>query len=174
MRSRCSAWTWPAGWRSMPAHRRAASPIACSSPARRGVYAVDVGYGQLDYRLRSDPRVVTIERTNLRYLAALPEPVDVATLDLSFISLTKVLWPVRSLLREGGQVVALVKPQFEAGRAEVGRGGIVRDPLVHAAVIGRVTIWAVDHGYRVCGLTTSPIRGADGNREFFLLLQRTP
>jgi 23S rRNA (cytidine1920-2'-O)/16S rRNA (cytidine1409-2'-O)-methyltransferase len=136
------------------------------------VYAVDVGYGQLDYRLRTDPRVVVMERTNLRYLAGLPEPLDIATLDLSFISLTKVLEPVRRLLRPGGLVLALVKPQFEARPEEVGRGGVVRDPLVHAAALGRVTAWAVNHGYRVRGLITSPVRGADGNREFFLLLQR--
>jgi 23S rRNA (cytidine1920-2'-O)/16S rRNA (cytidine1409-2'-O)-methyltransferase len=136
------------------------------------VYAVDVGYGQLDYRLRTDPRVVVMERTNLRHLTGLPEPVDIATLDLSFISLTKVLEPVRRLLRPGGLVVALVKPQFEARPEEVGRGGVVRDPLVHAAVLGRVAAWAVNHGFRVRGLTTSPVRGADGNREFFLLLQR--
>lgn len=139
----------------------------------RQVYAVDVGYGQLDYRLRTDPRVTAIERTNLRYLESLPEPVDIATLDLSFISLTKVLERVRALLRPGGLVVALVKPQFEAGRAEVGKGGIVRDPLVHAAVIGRLAAWAVRHGFRIRGLTTSPIRGAEGNREFLLLLEKT-
>jgi 23S rRNA (cytidine1920-2'-O)/16S rRNA (cytidine1409-2'-O)-methyltransferase len=140
----------------------------------RRVYAVDVGYGHLDYRLRTDPRVTVMERTNLRFLAALPEPVDVATLDLSFISLTKVLERVRALLRPGGRVVALVKPQFEARRAEVGKGGIVRDPRVHAAAIGRVVGWAVRHGFRVRGLTTSPLRGADGNREFFLLLEKEP
>ncbi len=137
------------------------------------VYAVDVGYGQIDARLRADPRVRLLERTNLRYLASLPEPVALATLDLSFISLTKVLEPVRRLLVAGGLVVALVKPQFEAGRQEVGRGGIVRDPLVHAAVLGRVAAWAVRNGYRVRGLARSPIRGTDGNREFFLLLTTT-
>jgi 23S rRNA (cytidine1920-2'-O)/16S rRNA (cytidine1409-2'-O)-methyltransferase len=144
--------------------------VLLRSGARR-VYAVDVGYGQLDYRLRIDPRVTVLERTNLRYLASLPEPVDVATLDLSFISLTKVLERVRALLRPGGYVVALVKPQFEAGKADVGKGGIVRDPLVHAAVLGRLAAWCVAHGFRVRNLTTSPIRGAEGNREFFLLLQ---
>jgi 23S rRNA (cytidine1920-2'-O)/16S rRNA (cytidine1409-2'-O)-methyltransferase len=136
------------------------------------VYAVDVGYGQIDVRLRADPRVVAMERTNLRYLEALPEPVDLATLDLSFISLTKVLGAVRGMLASDGMVVALVKPQFEARRGEVGRGGLVRDPLTHAAVIGRVASWAVAHGFRVRGLTTSPIRGADGNREFLMLLHR--
>lgn len=137
----------------------------------RRVYAVDVGYGQIDHRLRTDPRVVVMERTNLRYLTALPEAMDLATLDLSFISLTKVLGAVRGLLKPGGRVVALVKPQFEARRGEVGRGGVVRDPLVHAAVLGRVAWWAITHGFGVEGLTTSPIRGSDGNREFFLLLR---
>jgi 23S rRNA (cytidine1920-2'-O)/16S rRNA (cytidine1409-2'-O)-methyltransferase len=138
----------------------------------RKVYAVDVGYGQMDYRLRTDPRVVMMERTNLRYLSSLPEPIDIATLDLSFISLTKVLGALRGLLAPDGRVIALVKPQFEARRAEVGKGGVVRDPLVHAAVLGRVAWRAANHGYRVEGLTTSPLRGADGNREFFLLLRR--
>ncbi len=136
----------------------------------RRIYAVDVGYGQLDYRLRADPRVAPVERTNVRYLTSLPEPIDLATLDVSFISLTKVLDAVRRLLTPDGRVVALVKPQFEARRDEVGRGGIVRDPLIHAAVLGRVAWWCVTHGFRVSGLTTSPIRGADGNREFFVLL----
>ncbi len=136
----------------------------------RRVYAVDVGYGQIDLRLRNDPRVHLMERTNLRYVDSLPEPVQIATLDLSFISLTKVLGPVRRLLAPGGLVLALVKPQFEAGKGEVGRGGIVRDPLMHAAVLGRVALYAIRNGFRVRGLTTSPIRGASGNREFFLLL----
>lgn len=136
------------------------------------VYAVDVGYGQIDVRLRADPRVVVMERTNLRYVESLPEPVDLATLDLSFISLTKVLGAVRGLLAPGGHVIALVKPQFEARRGEVGKGGVVRNPLTHAAVIGRVAAWAVEHGFRVAGLTTSPIRGADGNREFLMHLVR--
>jgi 23S rRNA (cytidine1920-2'-O)/16S rRNA (cytidine1409-2'-O)-methyltransferase len=138
----------------------------------RRVYAVDVGYGQLDARLRADPRVVVMERTNLRHLQSLPELVDLAALDLSFISLTKVLRVVWGLLVPGGYVVALVKPQFEARRGEVGKGGLVRDPLIHAAVLGRVAGWAVGHGFRVRGLTISPLRGADGNREFLLLLQR--
>lgn len=138
----------------------------------RRVYAVDVGYGQLDYRLRRDPRVVVLERTNARYLEGLPEPVDVATVDVSFISVEKVLPAVRRLLRPGGHVVVLVKPQFEAGREEVGRTGVVRDPLVHAKVIGRVAAWALDHGFRYRGLTASPILGAEGNREFLLWLAK--
>jgi len=136
------------------------------------VYAVDGGYGQLDYRLRNDPRVAVLERTNLRDLPPLPEPVDVATVDVAFISLTKVLPAVVRALRPGGMIVALVKPQFEAGRKEVGRGGVVRDPQIHAAVIGRVAAWATSAGLRVRGLTASPLLGPAGNREFFLLLQK--
>lgn len=137
------------------------------------VYAVDVGYGQLDYRLRADPRITVVERTNIRYLEALPGGVraDLATIDVSFISLTKVLEPVARLLRPGSPVVALVKPQFEARREEVRRGGVVRDPQVHAAVLGRVAAWAVERGFRVRGLTASPVLGPAGNREFFLLFR---
>ncbi len=136
------------------------------------VYAVDVGYGQLDWRLRSDPRVVVMERVNLRELAALPEPMDLATLDLSFISLRLVLGPVWGLLRPGGEVVALVKPQFEAGRQRVGRGGVVREPAVHAAVLDEVLGWAAAHGYAVQGLTASPIKGPAGNVEFLAHLAK--
>lgn len=137
------------------------------------VYAVDVGYGQLDYRLRRDPRVTVLERTNIRHLDALPGGVraGVATIDVSFISLTKVLEPVARLLEPEAPIVALVKPQFEARREEVRRGGVVRDPQVHAAVLGRVAAWAVQRGFRVRGLTTSPLLGPAGNREFFLLLR---
>jgi 23S rRNA (cytidine1920-2'-O)/16S rRNA (cytidine1409-2'-O)-methyltransferase len=136
------------------------------------IYAVDVGYGQIDYRLRIDPRVILLERTNVRYLASLPEPIDIATIDVSFISLTKVLDAVRALLRPHGDIVALVKPQFEAGRREVGRGGIVRDVQTHARVIGRIASWATRHGLRVRGLTASPILGGEGNREFLIWLRR--
>jgi 23S rRNA (cytidine1920-2'-O)/16S rRNA (cytidine1409-2'-O)-methyltransferase len=135
------------------------------------VYAVDVGYGQLDYRLRNDPRVVVMERVNARYPFRLPEMVDLATLDLSFISLQKVVPNVSGMVRGGGRLLALVKPQFEAGRREVGRGGVVKDPLVHASVLGRFLCWAVDRGFGLEGLVASPLRGADGNREFFVLLR---
>jgi 23S rRNA (cytidine1920-2'-O)/16S rRNA (cytidine1409-2'-O)-methyltransferase len=138
----------------------------------RRVYAVDVGYGQLDWRLRQDPRVVVMERTNLRQLGGLPEPIDLATLDLSFISLRLVLEPVRRLLQPTGEVVALVKPQFEAGRGQVGRGGVVRDPAVHRAVLADVLGWAAGHGYVVRGLTASPLRGPAGNVEFVAHLVR--
>jgi 23S rRNA (cytidine1920-2'-O)/16S rRNA (cytidine1409-2'-O)-methyltransferase len=138
------------------------------------VYAIDVGYGVMDYRLRIDPRVVLMERTNARHLAALPEPVDLAVIDVSFISLTKVLPAVRRLLRDDGEVVALIKPQFEAHRAEVGRGGIVRDRETHARVIGRVAAWCATNGLRVRGLTISPILGGEGNREFLIRLRKDP
>ena len=138
------------------------------------VYAVDVGRGQLDWRLRRDPRVVVLEGVNARYPYNLPEAVDLATVDVSFISLTKVLPETARHLKPGGRIVALVKPQFEARREEVGRGGVVRDPLVHAAVLGRMARWCGEHRFRVRGLTASPILGDAGNREFFLLLQPDP
>lgn len=133
------------------------------------VYAVDVAYGQLDYKLRQDPRVIVIERTNIRELGALPERPDVASIDVSFIGLENVLPRVVELLRPGGHVVALVKPQFQARRDEVRRGGVVKDPLVHAAVLGRIVAWAAGQGLRFGGLTLSPLRGPAGNKEFFVL-----
>ena len=135
------------------------------------VHAVDVGYGQLDYRLRIDPRVVVMERVNAHYPFSLPEPVDLATIDLSFISLEKVVPNVARLVRHGAKMVCLVKPQFEAGRDQVRKGGLVKDPLVHARVLGRFVSWAIKTGFRIGGLTPSPILGASGNREFFVLLK---
>jgi 23S rRNA (cytidine1920-2'-O)/16S rRNA (cytidine1409-2'-O)-methyltransferase len=136
----------------------------------RRVYAVDVGYGQLDYRLRQDPRVVVMERVNARYSLKLPELVDVATADVSFISLEKVLPTVAGLVKSKGPLIALVKPQFEAGKEQVSKGGLVKDPLIHASVLGRFIDWAVDHGFRLGGLVASPILGAEGNKEFLVLL----
>ncbi|MGI8871859.1 MAG: TlyA family RNA methyltransferase [Candidatus Limnocylindria bacterium] len=136
----------------------------------RVVYAVDVGRGQLSERLRRDPRVVSMERTDLRRLTALPEAVALATLDLSFISLRLVLPAVRQLLAEGGVVIALVKPQFEAGREAVPRGGVVRDPAVHRAVLERLAADAVSAGLHPVGLMRSPITGAQGNVEFLVRL----
>jgi 23S rRNA (cytidine1920-2'-O)/16S rRNA (cytidine1409-2'-O)-methyltransferase len=136
------------------------------------VYAVDVGYGQLDARLRADERVISMERTHINELSSLPEQPALATVDVSFISLTNVLPAIIALLAPGGRIVALVKPQFEAGRDEVGRDGVVRDPLVHATVIGRVAWSCVSRGLRVRGVTASPLLGPAGNREFFLLLQK--
>jgi 23S rRNA (cytidine1920-2'-O)/16S rRNA (cytidine1409-2'-O)-methyltransferase len=135
------------------------------------VYAIDVGYGQIDYRLRVDPRVHLLERTNARYMGPLPEPVDLVVADLSFISLTLVLPAAVGSLGADGRLIVLVKPQFEARREEVGKGGVVRDPLVHAAVLGRFVRWLTAKGYRMLGLTTSPILGASGNREFLMLLK---
>jgi 23S rRNA (cytidine1920-2'-O)/16S rRNA (cytidine1409-2'-O)-methyltransferase len=137
------------------------------------VYAIDVGYGQFDYQLRQDPRVVVLERTNIRKLTELAEAPDLATIDVSFIGLEKVLPSVMQLLRPEGRIVALVKPQFQARRNEVRKGGVVKDPLVHAAVLGRIVAWAADQGLRFGGLTTSPLQGPAGNREFFVLW-RTP
>jgi 23S rRNA (cytidine1920-2'-O)/16S rRNA (cytidine1409-2'-O)-methyltransferase len=134
----------------------------------RVVYAVDVGRAQLLQRLRDDPRVVSMERTNLRGLGKLPEPIDLATLDLSFISLGLVFPSVASLLAPGGRVVALVKPQFEAGRDEVPRGGVVRDPTVWRRVLGTVIRSAHAVGLQPIGLIRSPIVGGDGNVEFLL------
>jgi 23S rRNA (cytidine1920-2'-O)/16S rRNA (cytidine1409-2'-O)-methyltransferase len=135
------------------------------------VYAVDVGYGQLDYRLREDPRVTVMDKTNAHYPFTLPEKVDLAVIDVSFISATKVIPNVVEHLKEPGCIVLLLKPQFEAGRSEVGKGGVIKDPIVHARVLGRFITWAVDRKLRLRGLAASPISGADGNREFLLLLK---
>ncbi len=138
----------------------------------RRVYAVDVGYGQLDWRLRTDPRVVVRERTNVRHLTALPEAVDLATVDVSFISLRLVLPAIGNLLKKDGLVVALVKPQFEAGRRQVGKGGVVRDAAVHKQVLRSLVDWARKEGWVVRGATPSPLLGPAGNREFFVLLAK--
>jgi 23S rRNA (cytidine1920-2'-O)/16S rRNA (cytidine1409-2'-O)-methyltransferase len=135
------------------------------------VFAVDVGYGLIDYGLRQDARVTLLERTNARHLAPLPRPCDLAVIDVSFIGLEKVIPAVERSLRSGGEIVCLVKPQFQARREEVGKRGVVRDPQVHAAVLGRVVAWAAERGLRLLGLTTSPLIGPAGNREFFLHLR---
>lgn len=136
----------------------------------RRVYAVDVGYGQLAWKLRQDERVIVIDRTNARYLERLPEPVDVATIDVSFISLRLILPRVQDWLKAGGNVVALVKPQFEAGRDQVGKGGIVRDVAVHREVLCRILGYAQAEGWSPRGLIRSPITGQEGNVEFLLWL----
>jgi 23S rRNA (cytidine1920-2'-O)/16S rRNA (cytidine1409-2'-O)-methyltransferase len=138
----------------------------------RRVYALDVGAGQLDWSLRNDPRVVVMERVNARHLQPgdLPEPIDLAVVDVSFISLRLVLPPVRPLLAPEGRVVALVKPQFEVGRDDVGRGGIVRDPALHTRAVQSVAEAAVLAGFALLGGCPSPLPGAAGNVEFFLLL----
>ena len=137
------------------------------------VYALDVGHGQLSYKLRQDPRVVVIERCNARNAFELPEPVDLITIDVSFISLALVIPSAVQHLKDRSYVVALVKPQFEARREEVGRGGVIKDPKIHAGVLSRTINWAINLGLRVRNLCPSPILGDAGNREFFLLLQKT-
>ena len=134
------------------------------------VYAVDVGTNQLAWKLRQDPRVVVHEQTNARFLTQeqVPESVDIVVCDASFISLAKVLEAPLRLARAGGKLVALVKPQFEAGREEVGKGGVVRDEAVHRRVCDEAIAWATSQGWRVLGLTESPITGPEGNREFLL------
>jgi 23S rRNA (cytidine1920-2'-O)/16S rRNA (cytidine1409-2'-O)-methyltransferase len=134
------------------------------------VYAVDVGAGQLAWTLRQDPRVVVLERTNARGLthSQVPEPVGLITADVSFISLTLALPPALALAADAAHLVALIKPQFEAGRAEVGRGGVVRDADVHDRVCRHIAAFLEEAGWRVIGLTESPITGADGNREFLI------
>ncbi len=140
----------------------------------RRVYAVDVGYGELAWSLRENPSVVVIERTNIRYLERLPEEPDLATIDVSFISLDKVLPAVWRLVGDEGRVVALIKPQFEAGRGQVGKGGIVRDPSTHRLVLERALAFAAAGGWLLGGLIDSPIRGRSGNREFLALWSKTP
>jgi 23S rRNA (cytidine1920-2'-O)/16S rRNA (cytidine1409-2'-O)-methyltransferase len=134
------------------------------------VYAVDVGTNQLAWKLRQDPRVVVHEQTNARNLTVeiIPEPVDIVVCDASFISLTKVLPAALGLARQGARLVALVKPQFEAGREEVGKGGVVRDEAVHRRVCDEAAGWVASQGWRVLGLVESPITGPEGNREFLL------
>jgi 23S rRNA (cytidine1920-2'-O)/16S rRNA (cytidine1409-2'-O)-methyltransferase len=140
----------------------------------RRVYAIDVGYGQLAWTLRTDPRVVVMERTNFRNVDALPEPADFAVADVSFISLRLILPILARLLRSGGEAICLVKPQFEAGREMVGRKGVVRAPRVWQDVLREVLGAAQDEGWVVRGLVRSPIRGPAGNVEFLAWLSRDP
>jgi 23S rRNA (cytidine1920-2'-O)/16S rRNA (cytidine1409-2'-O)-methyltransferase len=137
------------------------------------IFAIDVGYGDLDWKVRSDPRVVVMERTNARYIKALPEPVSLVVIDVSFISLDKILpvivtWFGEDVKERGGDIVALIKPQFEAERGDIGAGGIVRDPEVHSKVCARIEAMLPGLGLIKCGLETSPILGAEGNKEFLL------
>ena len=137
------------------------------------VYAVDVGHGQLDWKLRNDPRVVCMERTNIRYVTPedLQEPPAFVSIDVAFISLTKVLEPVKNVMTDDGQVVCLIKPQFEAGREKVGKKGVVRDKSVHLEVIEMVITYAQSIGFEIKNLEFSPIKGPEGNIEYLLHLQ---
>ncbi|WP_245735292.1 TlyA family RNA methyltransferase [Thermodesulforhabdus norvegica] len=134
------------------------------------VYAVDVGYGQLDWKLRKDHRVVVLEKRNIRYLPreAVSDPIELATIDTSFISLKLVIPSVTGFLKKGAITIALIKPQFEAGRKQVGKGGVVRDPAVHDRVCSEIRSFMEDLGFDVLGITPSPILGPRGNREFFI------
>ncbi|MFC1917879.1 TlyA family RNA methyltransferase [Chloroflexota bacterium] len=139
----------------------------------RRVYAVDVGYGQLDYRLRKDPRVVVLERVNARYQIPVSEKIALATIDVSFISVQKIIPSVATLMERSGYFIVLIKPQFEAERSEVGRGGVIKDSQLHATVLGRFCRWAVANSLHLKGLVPSPILGSSGNQEFLLLLELT-
>jgi 23S rRNA (cytidine1920-2'-O)/16S rRNA (cytidine1409-2'-O)-methyltransferase len=135
------------------------------------IYAVDVGHGQLDWKLRTDARITVLERTNARHLTRehVPEPVDLVVCDASFIGLETVLPAPLALARPGARLVALIKPQFEVGKGQVGKGGVVRDPALHDAVCVRIQSWLADKmGWRVQGITPSPILGPEGNREFLI------
>lgn len=140
----------------------------------RKVFAIDVGRGQLAWKLRQDERVVCMEKTNIRYVTPedLGEPIDFSSIDVSFISLTKVLLPIRNYLVEDGEIAALIKPQFEAGREKVGKKGVVREPKTHMEVIRMVTDYASSIGFTVRNLTYSPIKGPEGNIEYLVHLQK--
>lgn len=138
------------------------------------VYAIDVGRGQLDWKLRQDERVVCMEKTNIRYVKPedLGEPIDFSSIDVSFISLSKVLGPIRDYLTDNGQITALIKPQFEAGREKVGKKGVVRDKSTHIEVIDNVIAYALSIGFRALDLTFSPIKGPEGNIEYLVHLEK--
>lgn len=138
------------------------------------VFAIDVGRGQLDWKLRNDPRVVCMEKTNIRYVTPedIGEPVDFSSIDVSFISLTKVLGPIREYLKDDGQIVALIKPQFEAGREKVGKKGVVREKSTHREVIQKVMDYAQSIGFDLCALDFSPIKGPEGNIEYLIHLKK--
>ena len=132
------------------------------------VFAIDVGYGQLDWKIRSDPRVVVMERTNIRYVTQeqLGEPLDLSVIDVSFISLKIVLPAIKALLKPTGQVLCLIKPQFEAGKEKVGKKGVVRDPAIHKEVLDDFVALAQELNFKIMGLTFSPVKGPEGNIEF--------
>ena len=138
------------------------------------VYAVDVGYGQFAWKLRQDPRVVCMEKTNIRYVTPedIADALDFAYVDVSFISLTKVLGPAKELLKDGAEMVCLIKPQFEAGKEKVGKKGVVRDPAVHIEVIERVILFAQSIGFGVLHLDYSPIKGPEGNIEYLVHIKK--
>lgn len=139
------------------------------------VYAIDVGYGQLAWKLRTDERVVNMERTNFRYVTheQIPEEIDFASVDVSFISLKIILPVLRELLKDGGEAVCLIKPQFEAGREKIGKKGVVRDPAVHVEVVESICAFAVESGFSLKNLDFSPIKGPEGNIEYLMHIMKT-
>lgn len=139
------------------------------------VYSVDVGYGQLDWKLRNDERVVCMERTNARYLTheEIPDELDFASIDVSFISLKLIFPALHGILKDGGEIACLIKPQFEAGREKVGKKGVVRDPAVHLEVLENFLVHAKDSGFTVLGITYSPIRGPEGNIEYLGYIKKS-
>ena len=139
------------------------------------VYSVDVGYGQFAWKLRQDERVVCMEKTNIRYVTPndIDDELDFASVDVSFISLTKVLGPARALLKDGGEMVCLIKPQFEAGREKVGKKGVVRDKSVHEEVVNNIISFALSNGFSVLDLEYSPIKGPEGNIEYLVHIKKT-
>ncbi len=136
------------------------------------IYGVDVGYGQVHEKIKQNSRVNVMERTNLRYLKDVGEPVDIVTLDLSFISVLKVMESVNAILKPGGHLLVLVKPQFEARREQVGRGGIIKDEQVHKEVVEKVVAGIIENGFSFCGVTDSPITGSAGNKEFLAFFEK--
>lgn len=140
------------------------------------VYAVDVGYGQFAWKLRQDERVICMEKTNIRYVTPedIPDALDFASVDVSFISLTKVLGPAKALLRDNGEMVCLIKPQFEAGKDKVGKKGVVRDAVVHKEVIEKVIGFALETGFSILNLEYSPIKGPEGNIEYLVHIRKEP
>ena len=139
------------------------------------VYAIDVGRGQLDWKLRQDERVICMEKTNIRYVTPedLPEAIDFSSIDVSFISLTKVLVPIRNYLKPDGEIVALIKPQFEAGREKVGKKGVVREANTHYDVVQKIIDFAMSVGFDIVDLTFSPIKGPEGNIEYLIYLKKS-
>ncbi len=139
------------------------------------VFSIDVGYGQLAWKLRQDPHVVNLERTNFRYVTSeqITETVDFFSVDVSFISLKKILPVARELIKDGGTAVCLIKPQFEAGRENVGKNGVVRDPKIHVSVIKDIISFSLENGYSVLGLDFSPVKGPEGNIEYLLYIQKS-
>lgn len=145
------------------------------SHGAKKVYSIDVGYGQLAWKLRTDDRVVNMERTNFRYVTheQIPEDIDFASVDVSFISLKKILPVMRDLLSENGQAVCLIKPQFEAGRENIGKKGVVRDPAVHSQVVSDIRTFAAENGFSVLNLDFSPIKGPEGNIEYLMHIKKS-